>query len=359
MDTSKITPVSKDSKQIGKILKSGTRIVNIDEENDSYTIQCIKCGTEENRNLSLLKSRKDKLKLTLCSRCSTKQPSLAELKKEYLHKVFNGLVIEDIYIDEDTEAVMCDTVCLQGRQNTKLISYLNDVKDTSSSSSASYQTELESVHTTKGLPLGDVINKRCYCKVCGDNPVSKSKKLANRIGKCSVADLAEKSGVWPAIHLHGMKESDFYESMKTGSICDRCAAKAKCEIRSVAISNSYEFIAAALDMEDNLLNDTLGILDSYPSMIQLEKLNPGDIKPIVEKDLIVFKDEYYDKVGRLYRACKCRKHGTELSLSDGEIAAFKHEQCIENNPYMRFFNIQSTIYLNKEKPAKSSKSKKK
>lgn len=342
-------PTNSESKQMGKVLRTGVRVVEMDSKKGSYKIQCIKCGTEEEINPSVLNKVKDRMSLMVCRRCKTQEPSLEALKRQYLGRVFNGQSIEKIYKDEDTGAVLCDLLCLQNKQNTKLSTYIALSKNKDSSNMTTMQMERDIIHVQKRVPLGDAINKRCHCKICGEAEVAKLPSLAAKLGVCKVS-VTEK-GIIPKINISGMKVNDFYNNINTGSVCDNCMSKDKCKARQFCANtiNSYSYISAERDMEDSLLNDLFRVMDNFPSMLQFDKLTPDDIKMHVDKDLIVFKDEYVDMDGRVYKACMCRKHGNQLTLTDAEIAAFNHSQCMENNQYMRLFNLQSALYLTKYK----------
>lgn len=372
---------------IGKVLKSGGRVMEVSKELNTYTLQCTWCGTEVTLNLSRMAKDSKKLRFTVCERCRKYKPTVEELRRQYVGKVYNGLVIDDVYVstyvDEDTdedadnaiaedsqvdstddveqqvhdlnEIIVCDVSCLQNKKNVSLKNYLITLKESASAKSKNQHMSVSSaprdvIHTQKGVLLGDVINYRCSCKVCSSISISNSHRLRDRMSTCVMRDtLVRTYERVPVIKLDDLTVGDFYSRLKTGSICDNCSMKSQCKMAGKLPQNSYGFISSAQDMEDGLTSQMVDIMTDYPAMLSFRDIKPGDIKPLPNKDLIIFRDLFFDRNGNLVKACKCMKHGTELSITDAEIEAFDHKQCMEPNVYMRFYNLPKSVYLNRPK----------
>ena len=338
-------PTSQTDKKLGSVLKNGIRVMSIDTSNNTCILQCAKCGAEETRNYSVIKSSKNKEKLLVCSRCASKEGvSLEELKQEYLGKVFNGQSIDDIYYDENGY-IMCNLVCLQNKRNTKLESYVAQISNKDSSGAKVSYMPPNELHTQIGVPLGDVINRRNYCPICGRQHITSVAKFKAKL-QCPLVALYRHQGKKAELNISDMTVADFYSGVREKSLCDYCSMHDTCEAAGKQVENTLQFISTTMDMEDSLLSDMLSLEEDYPSIFKFDAQSTKRLEIIPDKDLIVFKDAFVDRDGKLFKLCKCRKHGTELTLSDAEIASFKHEQCIDRNEYMRFFRIPGQIYLN-------------
>ena len=347
------TPLAKDDKKLGKVLRNSVRIMSIDPDTDTYVIQCVKCGAEETRSLQVLKSTTPRDKLLYCSRCKEKEVDLADLRQEYIGKVFNGQIIEDIYADDNGYTV-CDLACTRNSSNGTLDTYVTALNNKISSSSKISYKAVEDIHTQKRVPFGDVINKRNFCPICGDTSIKEIPKIRNKL-VCPLFQLYKHNGIKKDMEVADLKLKDFYSGLSK-SLCDFCPAKEKCPEAGKHIENTMIFIATSIDMEDSLIADMIGIAEKFPTAFKFTESDSKHLNILPDKELIVFKDAFVDEDGKVYKLCKCRRHGTELTLNDSEIADFKHEQCMQNNPYMRFFNLPSQIYLldkhNKDKGSK-------
>lgn len=339
----------KDSK-IGKVLKNGIRVMNIDESRGTYTIQCIRCGTEETRDLSLLKKAKDKNSILVCSRCSKNEISIEQLRKEYIGKIFNGQRIEEIYYGDNGE-VLCNLICMQNKGNMSLASYIKAINNKNSATSSIKYIGPDNLHSQTGVLLGDVINKRCHCKICGSAKIATSTRFKAALVCPNMNDF-RKMGKPVKLNIENITVSDFYDKVKTGTLCEYCSAKDICKASKLDPRNNLSVISAQLDMTDSLINDMMDININYPSMFQFKESDSNNLEVLPDKDLIVIKEAFINRDGVMYKTCKCRQHGTELLLTEAEIASFNHIQCMENNKYMKFFNLSGQVYLGKPEKEK-------
>lgn len=335
-------PSKPDEKKLGDIYYSKSRIMEMDPSKDVYTIQCIKCGAEETKSLSMLKKAATREKYLTCSVCKSKEADLIALRKSYIGKIYNGLRIEKIYLD-DTGAVLCDAVCTQNKRNMNIMEYTKAITSKDSLSGLSYAAA-NSLHVQSGVPLGDIINRRISCQICGKQKLSESYRLKPYLTCQNMATINKKSRV-AKINLDTVTTSDFYKLVLKGSICDFCTAKRQCPFAGKDPRNSLNVISSLVDMQDSLVTDMLQVNAEYPGMFEFKDSDVNNIGISPDKDLLIIKDTYVGRDGKLYKTCKCTKHGTELILSDSEIAEFTHSQCDRTNVYMRFFDIKRNVYL--------------
>ena len=84
----------------------------------------------------------------------------------------------------------------------------------------------------------------------------------------------------------------------------------------------------------------------YNSIFDPNNPEAKKVKEDYDKDLLIFRDAYIGRDGRLYKFCKCIKHKTELLLSDGEIDCFDHSQCSSIEAFKsRFYNLEDKYLL--------------
>lgn len=341
-NTSNRIPSKPDEKKLGDIYYSKSRIMDMDITKDTYTIQCIKCGAEETKSISMLKKASSREKCLICSVCKSKEADLVALRRSYIGKVYNGLKIEKIYLD-DTGAVLCDAVCTQNKRNMNIIEYTKTLSAKEGLSRLSYAAS-GNLHIQSGVPLGDIINKRISCRVCGKQKLSESYRLKPYMVCPNIADVNRKGRI-AQLNLDTTTTSDFYRLVLKGSLCDLCTAKKQCPFVNKDPRNSLNVISAMADMQDSLVSDMLQINSDYPGMFEFKDSDVNNIGLSPDKDLLIIKDTYIGRDGKLYKTCKCTKHGTELIISDSEIANFNHSQCDRTNVYMRFFDVTRNVYL--------------
>lgn len=311
----------------------GVKLIDIDIEKNTYITQCIKCGLAQERDLNELK--KNKVKGLRCNRCEGEAVNLIDLRKRYIGNVYNGLRVERIYLNEKG-ATVCDVICIQGKKGINLRSYVSLVYNKGNNLSGMAYKELDDLHIQTGLALGDVINKRVYCPICGETRIKDIPKY-NTYLVCNNSDEYKKRGIDVRINFETLTLNKFYTN-KDNSLCDYCNIKEKCKHKS-DIRNKFRVISSLLDIQDNLVYSLLDIQAKYPRILDISKTSSNiDIRP--EKELIILGNSYIGRDNKVYRNCKCMRHGKELILNDEEIDNFSHQEC--NNTYMRFFNIENT-----------------
>ena len=318
---------------VGKVFNSSVKLVSLDLDKHTYTTQCIKCGMEQERDLNELK--KNKAKGLVCDKCIKEDVNLADLKRRYLGNVYNGLRVEKIYLN-NYGATVCDVICIQGKKNINLREYINLIYNKGQGLTNISYKELDNLHIQTGLALGDVINKRIYCPICGDEKLLNIPKYRQYL-VCNNIDEYRKLGIDVKLGINSLNAKEFYKNPNR-SLCYYCNIREKCKHESDA-RNSFSVISSLIDIQDNLVYSLLNIQSEYPRILNISKKG-SNIDIIPEKEIIVLNACYTGRDNKIYRNCKCMKHGTELILNDDEIHNFEHEQC--GNPYMRFFDITNT-----------------
>lgn len=344
VNTSNRLPAKIDEKKLGDVYYSKTRLMDIDQKAGTYTTQCIKCGAEEVKDLHMLKKRgADKEKLMLCSICgSSNSISIPKLKHDYIGKIYNGMRIEDVYQNEDGITV-CDLVCMQNKRSMNLNEYINALTSKDRLTNLSYQAS-DKLHVQLGVPLGDVINKRVSCLICGKQKLAEAYRFKPYL-TCPNFSIINKNSRKTRLNLEGITVGDFYNKVNKQSLCGYCTARDICEFADKDPRVSLSVISSMIDIQDSMVSDMLKVNAEYPGMFEFKGEDASNIGIKPEKDLLIIKDAYIGRDGKLYKTCKCTKHETEMILSDSEIANFEHSQCNRNNVYMRFFDIKRIIYL--------------
>lgn len=317
---------------MGKVYNKSVIISSLNSEKQEFSIQCIHCGMERTLPLKVLttpEQRSSEMKCIQCGKPRGKTAvSVSGLTSKYLGRVINGLKIIAIYIDKDG-LTKCDVQCMdstkQRIENAKLLEIPG--------------------HIIKELNFGDVINGHTYCETCG----RKQLNLIPRIFE--VIDCPNFKGMYK-IGISGNNKvedsisvSDIYTT--EGSICEHCYRKDRCSVKN-SLTHQFSFIRGLADSKDNQKAAVNDVLAKYPTIYNSMIKGASELKSDPVRGFVIFRDAYRSRDGQLYKFCKCCLHGTEMVLSESEIAGFDHEQCKGvKNPYMRFFELESHYMLDK------------
>lgn len=305
-------------------------IISTDKANASITVQCINCGLECNISVADYIARRKNA--NLCPECSIKKVSLAVLNQKYLGKIYNGLRINNIYQEEKT--TKCDVICMDDTIR----------------------------HRFTGYRLGDVINHRVVCKECcsgSNNDASNNKKLTMLLnGGC----INFKSKLPPSSVRHepsfnrfsGITLRDFYlkYTSDSASICDICTKRDGCKDKYNKEETKFSYMRTTSDKLDDIRSMKLDIQTHCPAIYSIGMFEGASICDTdMEKGLLIFRDAYRGRDGLIYKFCKCTQHGIEMILSEKEIAAFNHSQCLQGkkSEYQRFLDISNEYLLVKKR----------
>ena len=330
---------------VGNILENNIRVMDIDRKNELITLQCSRCGLEFTKSINILKTEASRSKYLVCESCKkstyTDSELIYKLRQRYLGKVYNGLEIEEIYMNKESGAVKCDVACINGMTHTSLKAYISSLTEKTSSSGKTMYLPNNITHAIKNIPLGDVINKRAFCEECGKKKVLDNVAIKNKLQTCPNFSMFRGKG--PKIDIEGLTMEQFYKDARHGSLCEYCNMKDKCSLAGVDPRVSLSIFVNELDYNNEILNDILKLTAMYPSLFRFKTEDAEAIK--IVGDLIVVKDAYISRNGDIYKVCICKTHGKELILNQSEIANFNHKECIEDSPYMRIYNMPATMYL--------------
>lgn len=314
---------------VNGIYKDSVKILGVDTDKGEYTIQCVHCGFKETKSISSFKNKSKMQSALSCSRCSSgKHESLSEKIDRYVGKIYNGLRITNIYTD-NKGYTRCDVDCVESIDFRK--------------NNETNEIEYVAAHKQTNLQLGDVINGRCCCKDCEKHAIVSSRRLVKNINCRYILDKLGYNSVNSKYSLgrNYMTIADFYKL--NGSICSICDRNKNCH-NAFSEEMSTSWIKQMADQQDSVRQSVNEVMANYPNIYD-GKASTGKFELNVEKGLILFRDAYRSREGKLYKFCKCLEHGTEMILSEDEISEFNHCQCISNkSPYMRFYALDK-IYL--------------
>lgn len=322
--------------KIGDIYYNQMRVMEVNEADGTIVIQCIICGCEETKSISLLKKPgANREKITKCSICSKKQRTASELSKEYVGKVYNGLRVESVYTDPLTNATLCDTICTHNQSSSNFTQYITRLRSKDSLNEITYK-EAEELHIQRGIPIGDVINHRTYCEAC-------SKLSISEIYRMKPFLTCPNRQIGSTINTDNISLKDFYKGLSDKTLCSNCSCKSTCRARNIDPRTHYKFIASTLDIQDSLINDMLSIQSDYPNMFNFKDSEASGVD--IKGELYIIRPAYIGRNGKMYYNCKCSIHNTELVLTDDEISSFNHNMCIHREEFMKFFDIHRQIYI--------------
>lgn len=312
---------------VGKTLNNASRLVDVDSDNDQFTYQCIHCGTEYTGLISefIAMNSDNRASKFVCSSCSKlleiNDKKTLDLIQHYIGKIYNGLKIIKVY--EDKDGAKCDVECtskFDGELTTEML------------------LRHDRGHITEGLNLGDVINQRCICEVCQRKSIDKIRSIMLRLD-CKARSRMLNSGYNDSMFrpIKGITYKDLYTSDKY--ICDYCSMRDTCDEKD-RLEYNLRYIASSMDEADTIKESISSVGVDFPSIYSTNNKESRQAKADKKHGLIIFKDAYIGNDGQLYKFCKCIEHGTNLIISQNEIAGFKHDQCLRNyNKYMDFYDL--------------------
>lgn len=314
-------------------------IKDVDVANGSCVFQCVKCGTEWSASVKQLVNKGTRDMALKCPSCEglNSKANADKLTLEYCGKVFNGLRITRIY--KSNSKMLCDVECVES-----CVIIRND--------DGSYSKHVR--HHEEGIILGEVINCRKFCEKCGKGRIIGGNRLFREIKCYKFRDILANSGIG-IMGVGDNKDTKTPQNLTlgtmytdSGSICDYCVNKSRCK-DAYGIQNRFDFIRNMADMTDNIKTVNQSVTAQYPSIYSTDIDGANVVKPELGKGIIVYRDAYRGRDGKLYKFCKCVQHGTEMLLNEAEIGVFKHAQCIgeSKSEYMRFYPIKPMYLLTK------------
>ena len=296
---------------VGSVYNNTLKIADLNKKQGTFIVQCLKCGTEFEMDLEQI--RKHSTESLKCSLCD-KGTSLFDLNQKYLGKIYNGLKIINIYINEKGHT-LCDVVCIHSFNALGIDEYNNAI------------TNRDKLHIKERMTLGDVINKRSYCYVCGDTKVTNTIHL-----KCHNINKYKHMGIQVILDTDSITHKDLYTG---SSLCEYCSLKGNCRFEDDP-RNKFKTIASILDMQYSLTDSLLDTYLKYENIINT-KTNSTEID--IKQDLMILGTAYIGRDNRVYRHCRCIQHQVDLVLNDEEINNFNHTQC--NEPYLGLLGISN------------------
>lgn len=318
---------------IGKVYNKSVIISGLDKDKQEFTIQCIKCGSERHLPLRILVSqeqRNSEMKCIHCTKVTKKKEAEASVEgliAKYLGRVINGLKIINIYYEDNI--TKCDVQCMA---STKRDIVEGEIRE-------------KPGHITKGINLGDIINKHAYCEKCSRLTLAQEGRLFDIIDCEYFKDRNKNKYIGYNSNIRQILCKEVYTTDK--SICDYCARKDRCSLDK-SLTSKFSYIRSLADSKDNQKAAVNDVMAKYPTIYSSKIKGANELKADLTRGLLVFRDAYRGRDGELYKFCKCCIHGTELVLSESEIDEFDHHQCNEvKNPYMRFFEIEPYYILEK------------
>ena len=296
---------------VGSVYNNTLKITDLNKKQGTFTVQCLKCGTEVEMDLEQI--RKHSTESLKCSLCD-KETSLFDLNQKYLGKIYNGLKITNIYINEKGHT-LCDVVCIHSLNALDIDEYNNAI------------TNRDKLHIKERMALGDVINKRVYCYVCGDTKVTDTIPI-----KCHNLNRYNHMGIQVILNTESITHKDLYTGT---SLCEYCSLNGNCRFESDP-RNKFKTIASILDMQYSL---TDSLLDTYLKYKNTVNTKTNSIEVDIRQGLMILGTAYIGRDNRVYRHCRCTQHQADLVLNDEEINNFNHTQC--NEPYTGLLDISN------------------
>lgn len=325
------------------------KLLEYDKSLASCTIQCLSCGAEMTKSIKVLSGNSGRFEGAICATCSKEQVDITKLKLRYLGKIYNGLRIEKIYTSEENPGeTLCDVVCQQNKPAMSLQGYIGKINNPSTYNTKLSYVEVNSVHIKTGIPLGNVINNREWCTICGKEQVESASRYRGLMSSCpNIENVRISTRKDCKLIFKGITVGELLSKVKKGSLCDMCTAESFCKHARKDPRVSLGTIVSLMDMQDNILNEMLQLSTEHKGMFEFKQTDGSNVQLKPESGLMVIKDIYVGRDNNTYKACKCSRHGTELVLSDSEIASFDHTLCTKKNIYMQFFDIKRGVYLQK------------
>ncbi len=292
---------------VGSVYNNTLKIADLNKKQGTFIVQCLKCGTEVEMDLEYIrKYNTDILKCSLCD----KETSLFDLNQKYLGKIYNGLKIVSIYSNGKGHT-LCDVVCVHSTTRLDLEDYMTKDRD--------------KIHIKERLALGDVINKRVYCYVCGDTKVTDTIPI-----KCHNLNRYKHMGIQVILDTDSITHKDLYTGT---SLCEYCSLNGNCRFESDP-RNNFKTISSILDIQYSLIDTCL----NYTSIPDTKKDNT-EIGIKLDQGLIILETAYIGRDSRVYKHCRCIHHNADSVLNDEEISSFNHTQC--NEPYLGLLGISN------------------
>lgn len=294
---------------VGSVYNNTLKIADLNKKQGTFTVQCLKCGTEFEMDLEQI--RKHSTDILKCSLCD-KETSLFDLNQKYLGKIYNGLKIVSIYSNGKGHT-LCDVICVHSATRLDLEDYMTKDRD--------------KLHIKERMALGDVINKRVYCYVCGDTKVTDALPI-----KCHNLNRYKYMGIQVILDTDSITHRDLYTG---SSLCEYCSLKGNCRFEDDP-RNKFKTIASILDMQYSLTDSLLDTYLKYKNTVNT-KTNSTEID--IKQDLMILGTAYIGRDNRVYKHCRCTYHKVDLVLNDEEISSFNHTQC--NEPYLGLLGISN------------------
>ena len=321
------------SEMTGKVYNRQMMIKGIDSKGQCVC-QCIHCGLENHVPVSQLTNKQRRAKVFSCSVCKDNFKNdfsyIDKLVNKYKGRVFNGLMITDVYADEEDGLTKCNCVCIRSRDQNDLNKF---------------------EHTFNELSLGDVINNRVVCSIC-DKGVSGDKAIAKMLNATATCKrFLDKTRLYKYGEYNYNKIGDSKKLslekiyLTDGKLCDFCDRQKSCNGVPSGVVD-FDIIRSISDYNNNISASASDVHAKFPNIYSSTDKDAKEVSVIRDKNLQVFRDAYIGRDGRLYKFCKCITHRTEMILSESEIANFEHTQCTtECSSNLRFFNINSRYLL--------------
>lgn len=339
------------SKYIGKVFNKSFKISYADR--NKVKLQCISCGFNlEDRSPKAIKIMAAKNTL-ICPRCRDiygNKDILDKIISKYLGKIYNGMIITDIYCDEN-RITYCDLGCLE----SKVIGDNGDIY---------YK------HSIQKKDFASVINHEVACPVCSkrkilDSYVARS-ILYKKCARFTSAIEQHKNIQYIDYNKLNLIDSPEFDKLdqsskrsirlvlanrlsindlltKDESICKYCSME-DCKDRFSA-DKKFSNIANEIDFESNIRECVNNVMAEYPTIYSTKDKAFNNYKEYREKGIIQFRKAYTGRNGESYYFCKCINHKTEMILSSSEIEEFSHKECNEEFKQSNsFFDIEE-IYL--------------
>lgn len=320
---------------IGNTVNKHIVIKELDKDNQEILIQCAMCGVERKIPLRYLESKATRSSELLCISCQgdgSKAP-LDSLRLKYLGKIYNGQKITDIYRGEKGQT-LCTVQCMAATKFKVVDSRTVEIPG----------------HVVKDIRLGDIINGHSYCKPCSNVPITSVERLFGVIMCEEFKRSVNKSVNFGYNGSSGDKLRCGEVYTTDGSLCGKCTRRERCSLDKEGPHLQFSYIREMADAKDKQTSAFKEVRAQYPNICSGTIAGASQYKAYPMKGFIVLRDAYrgHDKDKQLYKFCKCSEHGTEMVLSEREIAEFCHKQCQgEKNPNMRFYEIDDLYLLGK------------
>lgn len=316
----------------GKIFNKSSVILGYDKDKGLFNIACIHCGAR--KSISPLAIKSGDTSAIVCDICNNNEFILDELINKHIGTIHNGFLITKIFEGENG-ITLCDVECI----HTKTVNFNNT----------------DEVHRYSGIHLYDLLYGNLFCEKCAASPAKASAIIDDLIKYNGCKSFRNKflgngynsSKKLPELDLKTLMTSDI-------CICDYCYNKGSNQCRMLMESSSKSIIDSD-NRRKNFSRCKSEVAAEYPNIYNpradlgknLTGKNASKKNPVTtcesrhREKLLVFRDAFEGRDGKLYKFCKCAEHKTELILNESEIEQFDcSKYCTSGyNPNQTFWNI--------------------